>query len=59
MKIRFNPYSNGSKGLKALKNELILMGHDVKELKKRNSILENIEKQKLLIEKWNQDLLNI
>lgn len=37
MKIRFNPHSNGSKGLKALKNELILMGHDVKELKARNS----------------------
>jgi hypothetical protein len=37
MKIRFNPHSNGSKGLKALKNELTLMGHDVKELKKRNS----------------------
>lgn len=37
MKIRFNPYSNGSEGLKALKSELTLMGHDVKELKKRNS----------------------
>ena len=29
------------------------------KLKKRNLILENIEKQKQQIEKWNQDLLNI
>ena len=38
MKIRFNPYSNGSQGLKALKDELILRGHDAKELKKRGSL---------------------
>lgn len=37
MKIRFNPYSNGSQGLKSLKTELSLRGHDVKELKKRSS----------------------
>jgi len=37
MRIRFNTYSNKSKALKLLKEELIVRGHDVKELKVSNS----------------------
>lgn len=36
-RIRFNPNSNRSQGLKLLKEELRLRGHDVKEIKVRNS----------------------
>lgn len=37
-RIRFNPNSNKSQGLKLLKEELRLRGHDVKEIKVRNSL---------------------
>ena len=37
MRIRFNPNSNKSQGLKVLKQELIVRGHDVKEIKVRGS----------------------
>ena len=37
-RIRFNPNSNRSQGLKLLKEELRLRGHDVKEIKVRNSL---------------------